>query len=60
MTGAARAGPNSPSLQCRRCRIAQDLRYYLAAGEPAEAIADFLCRNIDEVRAKTAGIAGRR
>jgi hypothetical protein len=30
----------------------QDLRYCLAAGEPAEAIADFLCRDVDEVRAK--------
>ena len=38
----------------------QDLRYCLAAGEPAEDIADFLCRNVDEVRAKTAerGLGG--
>ncbi len=32
----------------------QDLRYCLAAGEPLEAIADFLCRDVDEVRAKVA------
>jgi len=36
----------------------QDLRYCLAAGEPAEDIADFLCRNVEEVHAKTAEIAG--
>ena len=30
----------------------QDLRYCLAAGEPAEDIAEFLCRDVDEVRAK--------
>jgi hypothetical protein len=36
-----------------------DLRYCLAAGEPAEAIADFLCRNVDEVRGKTAELARR-
>jgi hypothetical protein len=36
----------------------QDLRYCLAAGEPVEDIADFLCRNVEEVRAKTAEIAG--
>jgi hypothetical protein len=35
----------------------QDLRYCLAAGEPAEDIADFLCRNVDEVRAKTAELS---
>jgi hypothetical protein len=35
----------------------QDLRYCLAAAWPAEDIADFLCRNVDEVRAKTAEIA---
>jgi hypothetical protein len=29
-----------------------DLRACLAAGEPAEAIADFLCRNVDEVGAQ--------
>lgn len=32
----------------------QDLRYCLAAGEPVADIADFLCRNVDEVRAKIA------
>ena len=37
-----------------------DLRACLAAGEPAEKIADSLCRNVDEVRAKTAEIAGRQ
>jgi hypothetical protein len=35
----------------------EDLRYCLAAGESAEDIADFLCRNVDEVRAKTAELA---
>jgi hypothetical protein len=35
----------------------EDLRYCLAAGEPAEQIADFLCRDVDEVRAKTAELA---
>jgi hypothetical protein len=38
----------------------QDLRYCLAAGEPVDDIADFLCRNVDEVRAKTAELAGRQ
>ena len=38
----------------------QDLRYCLAAGDPPEAIADFLCRNVDEVRAKTVELAGGR
>ncbi len=38
----------------------EDLRYCLAAGEPAEAIAAFLCRNVDEVCAKTVEIAGGR
>ena len=37
-----------------------DLRYCLAANEPAEAIADFLCRDVAEVRDKTAEIAGRQ
>jgi hypothetical protein len=32
----------------------EDLRYWLAAGEGAEQIADFLCRSVEEVRAKTA------
>ena len=32
----------------------EDLRYCLAAGEGAEQIADFLCRSVEEVRAKTA------
>jgi hypothetical protein len=36
----------------------EDLRYCLAADWPAEDIADFLCRDVDEVRAKTAEIAG--
>jgi hypothetical protein len=38
----------------------QDLRYCLAAGWPAEDIADFLCRSVDEVRTKTAEIARDR
>jgi hypothetical protein len=42
---AASPGLRSPSL-----------RYCLAAGEPAEDIADFLCRDVDEVRAKAAEI----
>ena len=35
----------------------QDLRYCLAAAWSAEDIADFLCRNVEEVRAKTAELA---
>jgi hypothetical protein len=35
----------------------QDLRYCLAAGDPVEDIADFLCRSVDEVLAKTVEIA---
>jgi hypothetical protein len=35
-----------------------DLRYGLAAGETVEAIAEFLCRDVAEVRAKTAELAG--
>ena len=35
-----------------------DLRYGLAAGETVEAIAEFLCRDVAEVRAKTAELVG--
>ena len=35
-----------------------DLKFCLATGWPAEEIANFLCRNVDEVRAKVAEIVG--
>jgi hypothetical protein len=37
-----------------------DLRQCLALGGSAELIADFLCRNPDEVRAKTAELLSER
>ena len=37
----------------------ENLRYCLAAGEPLEEIAVFLCRNVYEVRAKAAEIVAR-
>ena len=49
---SSRAMPSPPL-----CFDLEDLRDCLAAGEGAEQIADFLCRSVEEVRAKTAEIA---
>ena len=53
---------DAPNINTGKPWSALDLQYLrcLAAGEPAEKIADFLCRDVAEVRAKTAEIAGRQ